>query len=327
MTFAAYMQVALYDPVHGFYARPPIGSHGDYVTGPHVSGAFGYLLAVCLERMWAMLDRPNPFGLVELAAGDGTLAKRILSCADIAIDYIGVEVSAGARDALAAAGLNASDRLPDRKVTGCILANELLDNVPFHRLRRRGDAVVEVFVGAKDGTLLEAEAEPTSEALKELGDRVVEQEQLVSPQARQIIRDACAAMERGWVLLIDYDQHAGVRAFQGHRMHDDLYGDPGAADVTGGADFQALALDAAAHGHTVHGPISQRDFLKNMGFDDWYEQLRRARLESEERRETQTTLRLIAEQSRAPMLIDPAHLGRLQVMAIGAGTDQIPPGF
>jgi len=59
--------------------RSPIGATGDYYTSPSVHPAFGALLAVQLLQMWHLLDRPNPFTVVEMGAGNGLLARDILN--------------------------------------------------------------------------------------------------------------------------------------------------------------------------------------------------------------------------------------------------------
>src|SRR5439155_7747643 len=72
VTFADFMEVALYDPQAGYYARPPVGEGGDFVTSPHVSPAFGVLLAHQVDELWELLDKPEPLWLIEAGAGDGT---------------------------------------------------------------------------------------------------------------------------------------------------------------------------------------------------------------------------------------------------------------
>src|SRR5207249_10551391 len=71
ITFAAFMEAALYDPADGYFSRLPVGEGGDFVTSPHVSPAFGLLIARQLAEMWQLLGRPDPFGVVEAGAGQG----------------------------------------------------------------------------------------------------------------------------------------------------------------------------------------------------------------------------------------------------------------
>jgi SAM-dependent MidA family methyltransferase len=78
ITFAEFMEWALYDPEEGFYARLPVGEQGHFVTSPHLSPVFGRLLARQVAEFWELLDRPSPFDVIEVGAGDGTLARQIL---------------------------------------------------------------------------------------------------------------------------------------------------------------------------------------------------------------------------------------------------------
>src|SRR4028118_1914667 len=104
ITFAEYMDLALYQPQYGYYATGTvnIGSEGDFFTSPHLGRDFGELLAEQFAQMWEILEQPTPFILIEMGAGQGLLAADILSylhrrhpqCFE-ALDYIIVEKAAG----------------------------------------------------------------------------------------------------------------------------------------------------------------------------------------------------------------------------------------
>ncbi|HEY9611447.1 MAG TPA: class I SAM-dependent methyltransferase, partial [Allocoleopsis sp.] len=66
LTFAEYMDLALYHPEQGYYAigAVNIGSDGDFFTSPHLSRDFGELLAEQFAQMWDILGRPTPFTLM-----------------------------------------------------------------------------------------------------------------------------------------------------------------------------------------------------------------------------------------------------------------------
>ena len=84
LTFARFMDLALYDPVVGYYAsgRGKIGKQGDFFTNVSVGPVFGYILAGQFREMWFRLGRPSPFFLVEQGANDGRMALDILSATD-----------------------------------------------------------------------------------------------------------------------------------------------------------------------------------------------------------------------------------------------------
>ena len=79
MTFARFMELALYHPDHGYYAsgRRGPGRSGDFLTAPEAHPIFGWALARQLEEAWERLGRPHPFTVRELGAGSGALAAAI----------------------------------------------------------------------------------------------------------------------------------------------------------------------------------------------------------------------------------------------------------
>jgi len=166
MTFARFMELALYDPQGGYYrsgeARP--GREGDFLTAPETDPIFGHTLARALAEMWQALGRPDPFTLREFGAGAGTLALAILEGlrADDAgllgaLRYEPVELGeprlAELGSRLAAAGFRAvlAPRRPPEegtgaRIVGCILANEFLDALPVHRVEQHGGRLAELYV-------------------------------------------------------------------------------------------------------------------------------------------------------------------------------------
>ena len=82
ITFAEFMEVALYHPDRGYYTSgEQIGAGGDFYTSPAVHPAFGALLSVQLFQMWELLGRPTDFTVVETGAGNGLLCRDILTAA------------------------------------------------------------------------------------------------------------------------------------------------------------------------------------------------------------------------------------------------------
>jgi SAM-dependent MidA family methyltransferase len=334
--FAAFMDLALYDPEDGFYAWPPIGEDGHFVTSPHVSPAFGSLVARQVAESWEALGRPRPFDLVEIGAGDGTLAVQILTAVrtvpDLAaaLRYTAVERTPGALAALETSGLEARGSLSEvGQVTGCVLGNEVLDNLPFHRLRDRGGRTVEVFVGLDGDRLVEVEGEPTEEVI-ELLDRPLRpgEERPVSPAASAMVRDLAAVLDRGYVYLFDYGfsgevAPGPVHAYRDHRVLAEILQEPGSRDVTAAVDLDALATEARQSGLRVWGPVGQREALLGLGYRLWAAGVRARQAEAEARGDWREANRLYAARSRASILVDPAKLGSLQLLALG--TEGLPP--
>ena len=336
ITFADFMETALYDPTDGFYANPPIGPERHFVTSPHVSPAFGDLLTRQLVEAWELLDRPRPFTVVEVGAGDGTLARRVLQTLrtvpdlEASLRYVGVERSAGARGALEDLGVEVSASLSDvGPVTGCLIANELFDNLPFHRLRNRDGHTLEVVVKTDGEELVESEAEPTDESLSALGKPVRPgEERPVSPEALALVRQIAATISRGYAFLFDYgfasdDAPGPVHAYRDHHVFADVLEDPGGRDVTAAVDLDALVREAERAGLTAWGPVSQREALLALGFRLWLSGLRARQTEAEGAGSWREANRLYAERSKATLLIDPSQLGSLHLLVFG--TAELPP--
>ncbi len=243
ITFAQFMQACLYSPRGGFYSSRSqrIGAH--FGTSPTSHPAFGALIARQLEQMWHLLGDPPVFHVIEVGAGDGTLAQSIVHACRrmasglaqalyyVAADYeprwpqssdhhvdwdngTGVWMSASRPEAslgvqrVKTAGLRAF-----RNVVGCILSNELIDNFPVHRFAIQGGGVKEVFVTLAGGNLTEVLDEPSSarieERLASLGLSLTEGYRgevnlAMEDWTCQISR----ALDRGFILTIDYGEQA-----------------------------------------------------------------------------------------------------------------------
>src|SRR3954471_19575159 len=169
LTVAAFMDLALYDPGLGYYARAAqrSGRAGDFFTSVDVGPLFGELLEVQLEEIFQIF-RTSEFrfqtsgaglDVVEAGAGNGRLSADILRAARRqhpafyqAIRLHLVEASAEARHAQAATLGETADRLASsgpalpESFEGVLIANELLDALPVHQVVMREDGLREVYV-------------------------------------------------------------------------------------------------------------------------------------------------------------------------------------
>ncbi len=164
LRFDEFMRVALYGD-HGFYTSGgQAGRRGDFLTAPEVGPLFGAVLARWIDAEHGRLGRPADFTVVEVGAGPGTLARAVLLAApQWAGRYVAVEVSAAQR-AKHPDGVTSLAEMPEDPFTGVVIANELLDNLPFRLAVYDGgwrEAMVEV--GA-DGRL-ERDPRPGSAAV------------------------------------------------------------------------------------------------------------------------------------------------------------------
>ncbi|WP_445176482.1 class I SAM-dependent methyltransferase [Microcoleus sp.] len=172
ITFAEYMNLALYHPQHGYYNsdRPSIGKQGDFITSPHWSADFAEVLAEQFVEMWQILvsgaleeDRPFNFAIVEMGAGRGTFAENVLQYLqrqhpDLfkTLTYIIVEISpilqAEQRQRLGEIECVKWcnwDEIVNNSIVGCFFSNELVDALPVHQFILESGQVREIYVTAE----------------------------------------------------------------------------------------------------------------------------------------------------------------------------------
>jgi SAM-dependent MidA family methyltransferase len=245
MTVAAFMDLALYDPSLGYYARASrrSGRAGDFFTSVDVGPLFGELLERQLFEMAGLLDAtrlpasspgatgdevagPTTIDLVEAGAGNGRLSADILHAAGARhpgfpgrIRLHLVETSLEARAAhsatlgdLAVHIASSADALPE-SFEGILVANELLDAFPVHQVVMCDDGLREVYVAAVDGRLQTIEGPPSTPALEDYLTRLgvaLEPGWRVEINLRAVdwIRQAVRRLRRGFIILIDYGHEA-----------------------------------------------------------------------------------------------------------------------
>lgn len=339
LTFARFMELALYHPELGYYNRPgvSIGRRGDFTTAPAFHPAFGAMAARQVAIMWARLGRPTPFQVVEVGAGGGHLARALLTslppAARAAVRYAVVERSPALRaaQAQALAGLPVAwwDALPVGGVTGVVLSNELFDALPVHRVVQTASGLQELYV-VWDGTGLAEAAGPPSTprlgAVLAAGGAVLRpgQRAEVSLAAGDMIRAMGGCLERGYVLTIDYGdlgarlygrRHpAGtLRCYCRHFRVDSPYQRLGQQDMTADVDFSHLIRAGRAAGLAPLGLLTQGEWLGALGLAEQVAALA-ARAEAEAGAR--------AERDRLQFLLDPAGPGgafRVLIQGKGAG--------
>jgi len=345
MTFARFMDLALYDPDGGYYraamARP--GREGDFLTAPEAHPIFGSAIARAVIDAWDRLGRPDPFVLREYGAGTGTLGGAILDevrrerpAFGAVLRYQPIEIEPRRLDAiatrLAAAGhteaLVAPPMATDRAIEGMILGNEVLDALPTHRVVVRGGVLREVMVGVLDGAFVDLEMDPSTPALavrlRDEGVTLAEgQRAEVCLQIDPWIAAAAAGLGRGVLLLIDYGHPASelydavrrrdgtLRAYLRHRVHDDPYRHVGRQDLTAHVDVTAVERAGVAAGLAHLGTTTQAEFLVGLGTE--------ALLQAIQADAATTLENYLAIRSALMRLLDPSAMGRFRVMGFGRG--------
>jgi SAM-dependent MidA family methyltransferase len=331
MPFDRFMEVALYDPEGGYFTAGGLRSEkaGDFLTSPELSPRFGSTLArfVAAER-----DRVgDPFTIVDVGAGTGSLLGPVLEALDVAVTSFAVEVSPAARRRLA-------DRLPSTTVVdsldavprprrGVVIANELLDNLPaaVTVLRRDGWRERRVATDGDRLRLIETEAREEVRAWVDAHAGPVTEGAIVEAQleATAWVRSVVASLDAGALLVVDYGDVAEglrhrraegtIRTYRAHHLGPDPLLEPGRADITMDLNFTAMAAAAEAAGAsvTVH---RQDDFLTEWGLRDTIADLRDRELAAARRGDTMERLRIRSEITGAEALLHPRGLGDFRVM-------------
>lgn len=355
ITFARFMEMALYHPKWGYYRahdRRP-GRPGDFLTAPEAHPFFGITLARQIVDCWERLGRPERFTVREYGPGIGGLAWDIIGgltreapgCL-AALDYRLAEQNPHRLDealaVFAAEGLGGvvHGERPDgdlEPIDGVILANEVADAFGVHRLIWRNGAPREGWVVWRGDRFAEDEGELSEEAraadpagmLRDEGIALSEGDRIeISPAAASWFAAAARGLQRGYAIVIDYGYPAAklyrahrlegtVRAYRAHTVSDDLFQNVGAQDLTAHVDFSALRRAGAREGLIFAGQTDQGAFLASLGMGDLLVELGHG---------PETTLpEYLAAQAAILRLIDPGGLGRFGVLIMARDAPVAPP--
>ncbi len=348
ISFARFMQLALYEPGLGYYSAGArkLGAAGDFVTAPEVAPVFSR----CLARQCAeVLEGLRGGDILELGAGSGVMAAVLLE--ELArLDrlprrYRILDVSADLRErqqAMLAQSVPALvdriewlDRLP-KSFAGVVLANEVLDAMPFERFVIRGGEVNALGVSWQLGRLEWSEIR----APVDLRDAVrgIEAEvgaPLADGYASEVnlafgpwFAGLARAIRRGVALFVDYglgrreyyaaERRAGTMLCHfRHRFHDDPFVRLGLQDIGAWVDFTAAAGAAQAAGFAIAGFSTQAHFLIGCGIGDYMAEV------------SQLTLVERLNLSRQAMVLTlPGEMGeRFKVLGLVKGYDAPLRGF
>jgi SAM-dependent MidA family methyltransferase len=341
ITFARFMQRALYEPELGYYAtasRRPTRA-GDFLTAPELHPVFGRCVAHQLLEMWHRLGRPDPFVLREYGAGRGALVTAVIAELEGAGPDLLDSLAYQPRDMplqlaelearLAAIGRT---QLLERgrasaTIVGCVLANEFADALPVHRVVVVDGELRELYVDLRDDRLVETIGSPSSSALgawfDDAGVKLRDgQRAEVNLALFEWLDEVGNDLQRGYALVIDYGaspeelyaqrrRKGTLRAFRQQHVASDPLRGVGHQDLTAHVDLAALDRAARAAGLTVLGRNSQAEFLIGCGLEEVMAAERQRAAD-----DWQATLTL---RSAVGRLLDPRALGSYWVVALGRG--------
>ncbi|MCC3452623.1 class I SAM-dependent methyltransferase [Microcoleus sp. PH2017_08_TRC_O_A] len=241
ITFAEYMDLALYHPQYGYYNgdRPNIGKQGDFITSPHWSADFAEVLGEQFVEMWQIIGKPHHFTIVEMGAGRGTFATHLLQYLQRQhpdlfkiLEYIIVEISP-VQQAVQQQNLAEFkivkwckwDEIANNSIVGCFFSNELVDAFPVHQFIIEQGQLREIYVTANEekneqsgSKFIEVVGELSNPKIAEYFDLVGIDlsasvygdgyRSEVNLAALEWIKTVAEKLQRGYLLTIDYGHPA-----------------------------------------------------------------------------------------------------------------------
>jgi SAM-dependent MidA family methyltransferase len=299
LSFADYMNLALYAPGLGYYSAGArkFGAAGDFVTAPEISPLF----AQCVASQCAqVLESLGGGSIIEPGAGTGIMAADILLELErldvLPEQYLILEPSADlrARQAETVARriphlqqrITWLDRSPEQPLRGVMVANEVLDALPVNRFTIRAGEVHELGVICAGNAFVYA-TRPASTELAGAVTAIAKALQTEMPegftselclQLPAWLRTASGWLKEGVALIFDYgfprreyylpERSSGtLRCYYRHRAHENPFLWTGLQDITAWVDFSWLAESALAAGFSLSGYTTQANFLLASGIE------------------------------------------------------------
>jgi len=265
--FSRFMELALYTPGLGYYARArdPFGRAGDFFTASQLQPVFGRLIGAAVDELFHQLGEPSDFTVVELGSGRGEMARAFEK-----YHYIPIEHDS-----------NEFRELPP-DLTGVVFSNEFFDALPVDVIAQSAmqDGACEQRVDFANGRFLFVDGpKPGPEIAlylarfgvpESLEQRVVE----IHRDAVQWMRSIAETMKRGYVLTIDYGYlpaeavrfpHGTLMSYRGHRASENILAGPGNQDITSHVPFGILRRAGEESGLRIVSIETLARFLASLG--------------------------------------------------------------
>ena len=359
ITFAEYMELALYHPQFGYYStrQSVLGPQGDFITSPHMGHDFAETIAEQFVDMWQALEQPNPFMLVEMGAGQGLIAADVLVYLQkkypdcfACLQYVVVEKSAALRTEQKkrlshwqAQGVQLSwqtlTEISEQSIVGCMFSNELVDAFPVHWVEMRDQVLREMWVGVTEKGLTPVLEELSTPQLQtyfdqvgiDLSDYSDGYRTEVNLAALDWLKAVSERIERGYVLTIDYGYTAQryyskarnqgtLQCYYRHAHHDDPFAHIGEQDITAHVDFTALENWGREVGLTQVGFTQQGLFLMALGLGDRLSAL--SNPTSDQAATSQNIQSIMMRREALQQLISPMGFGNFGVLIQAKGLTQ-----
>ncbi|HJN58553.1 MAG: SAM-dependent methyltransferase [Dehalococcoidia bacterium] len=327
INFSEFMNLALYKKDLGYYLKNHIGETGDFITSPHVHPLFGSLIGKQIIQIWELMDRPDPFYIFEFGGAPGTLSQDLINyCSKINPTFLKqmkyIIIDPGPVTKKNVLHINSVKELKEISKVGCIISNELIDSLPTRRFQKTTDSFKEIFIDLIEEKfqfkLLEIADKKILTILLNnyenipTGSKIEFNENLC-----ELANDFYKILDQGFVITIDYGFNSpniqnnkilynSFRCYYNHNSDQNPLTNIGGKDMTYDIDFNLWNKNLTSVGFNYYRSIDQSDFLLNLGFKKFLDQIRESDLP-----ENQKNL------NRKAMLdlIKPNGLGRFTVQS------------
>lgn len=299
ISVSRYMALCLAHPEYGYYTtRDPFGVGGDFTTAPEISQMFGELVGLWCAEVWRLMDSPSRVALVEVGPGRGTLMKDALRAAKVmpgfleAIELHLVETSPVLQEkqlenlhgAVPKIAWHSETKTLPNDAPLLVIGNEFVDALPIDQFEKKAGRWHErkIGLGADGGFCFGLDPAQLPDFEKLIPERLtpapngaVFERRELSPVTEIISR---IGKNGGAALFIDYGHAESgfgdtLQAVSGHDYAEPLE-TPGEVDLTSQIDFEALAWTTNKN-VTAIGPVTQREFLTQLGIEARTEILQR----------------------------------------------------
>ena len=348
ISFRQYMERVLYEPGLGYYSAGArkIGKDGDFITAPEVSSLFSRCLGSQCQEILSGLEVPV---ILELGAGSGVMARDLLmelrTRNSLPDKYLILETSADLKQRQKAClsetmpdyykNILWLDGLPEDPINAVVLANEVIDALPVHRIMFKGEEYYELHViWTEEGfafQTLKADQELATLANKRFHNLsaawpdgyITEINMDIDPWLNSLSN----SLNKGVIIFIDYgySRHeyyhpqrtdGTLLCHYRHRAHGDPFIYPGLQDITASVDFTAVAEAAMEAALSVRGYTTQAHFLMATGLGEMLNEV------------IDNNDEFFKASQQAKLLTLPGEMGeRFKVIALGKHYDDSLSGF
>jgi len=297
MTFRDFMEQALYHPDHGYYTsaeKKRTGKSGDFFTSVSVGSCFGYLLAHRISLLWEKSGSPSSFYINEWGAEEAHLAEDILNTLQnhfpslYEMTHYQIIEPFPAKSSLQLQRLKKnhankfsihSEVNSAKTGFGVTLANELIDALPVHLIRKQDGHWQELHLAIEENDLTFIPKAPSKELNEEIQhlhshlDNVPDGYTTeICLQYSSMITELISPLKSGQLLIIDYgheqeDYYAPHRvkgtlqSYYKHQALDAPLLHPGLQDLTVHVNFSRLIELALSKGLELTSFKDQASYL------------------------------------------------------------------